>query len=144
MQLNDELEIYRPPEEVEAALYDPKVLAEILPSCKSVDCVEPGHFRARIERKLGLLNLRVEPDITLRKRPDSLILSIRADNPVAGSVVADVVLTLRPAPKGTKLAYQGTVETSGLAARLLADRQAQFARRVKGMFLDLQCLLEAD
>lgn len=143
MELNDSLAIARSRRIVEAALQDPDVLAAILPGCTGVECLAPGQYRARIVRKFGLLTLRIEPDLDLNQTAEGLDLSIRAANRIAGSVNAKIALDLSTVPMGTKLAYRGRIVTSGLAARMLAEREAQVAQRIKAMFLALKARLEA-
>ncbi len=143
MNVNGTIGIPVPPYRVNQALHDPAILQAMLPACDGVEPLGPGRFRARIARKLGLLTLRVEPDIVLVPTPDGagLEMSVAASSRVVGSFAARIVLTLRPEQAGTRLSWDGDLVTTGLAQRLLAERQDQIQSRVAGLFQTLRAQL---
>ena len=143
MNVNGAISISHPPQRVTDALHDPAVLQGVLPACTGVDCLGPGRFRAKIARKVGLLTLRVAPDIVLVAAPDGtgLDMSITASSHIAGSFSAQITLTLLPEPSGTRLSWDGQVVATGMAQRLLAERQDQIQARVMGLFTSLKSAL---
>lgn len=136
--------ILAPPQAVDAALHDPKILQRMLPACEAVDHLGPGQFRGHLARKVGLLTLRVEPDIRLVPLADGtgFDLSVDASSRIAGSFAARLRLTIRREPLGTRMFWEGTVTSTGLAQRLLAERQDQIDARVTGLFTTLKAALE--
>jgi carbon monoxide dehydrogenase subunit G len=140
MKVAGALRILQPPARVAEALHDPAVLHHMLPACEGVEPLGPGRFRASMARKVGLLTLRVAPEIGLAPLPDGsgLDLTVEASSRIAGSLAARLCLGLEDDPVGTRLTWDGTVEASGLAQRLLAERQDQVAERVRGLFITLK------
>ena len=128
------------PEVVLAALHDCAVLQGILPSCEGVDAVAPGRFRVRIARKIGVLTLRMEPDLVIAPGAEALrhTLSVQASSRIAGSIDATLALHLSREPLGTRLFWDGEVSASGLVRRLLTDRQDQVSAGVAGLFAALK------
>ena len=144
MKLAGVLPILAPPSAVAAALHDAGVLHRLLPACQGVEPLGPGRFRARIARKVGLLTLRIEPDIVLVPMADGAGYDflIEAASRIAGSLSARIALTLQREPRGTRLFWDGQVATSGLAQRLLAEREDQIQARVTALFTTLKAVLE--
>ncbi|MGQ0565186.1 MAG: CoxG family protein [Gemmobacter sp.] len=144
MNIAGVLQILAPPERVRAALHDAAVLQRMLPACEGVQALGPGRFRAQVARKMGLLTLRLAPDIVLLPHPQGLglDLTVTATSRIAGSVEALLSLTMRREPLGTRLFWDGAVATTGMAQRLLADRQGQIGARVAAMFGVLKGVLE--
>jgi carbon monoxide dehydrogenase subunit G len=136
--------ILAPPQAVDAALHDPQVLQRMLPACEAVDHLGPGQFRGHLARKVGLLTLRVQPDIVLVPTADGkgFDLSVDAASRVAGSLSARLRLVIQREPLGTRMSWDGTITTTGLAQRLLAEREDQIEARVAGLFTTLKSVLE--
>ena len=144
MKVAGVLHISQPPNRVDEALHDPAVLQRMLPACEGVEALGPGRFRANIARKIGLLTLRVEPDITLVPSADGqgLDLTLEASNRIVGSISATMTLTMQGEPAGTRLCWDGQLVTTGLAQRLLAERTEQIQARVTALFTTLKAVLE--
>jgi uncharacterized protein len=144
MKVSGVIPILAPPGRVNAALHDVAVLQQMLPACEGVDALGPGRFRARIARKVGLLTLRITPDIVLLPRADGTgyDLTVEAASRIAGTVSARIALTMQHEPQGTRLFWDGQVVTTGLAQRMLAERQDQIEARVAGLFTTLKTVLE--
>jgi carbon monoxide dehydrogenase subunit G len=144
MKIDGMLPILAPPEALMAHLRDPDTLRRILPGCEGVDPDGPDRFRARIARKVGLLTLRVEPEIALFPAGDGrhVLLTLEAASRMAGAVAARLTLRMDREPLGTRLFWEGEVTTGGLAARLLSDRADQVAPRVTALFQRLKSVAE--
>jgi uncharacterized protein len=144
MNVAGALPILAPPEAVVAALHNPEVLQRMLPACEGVEPLGPGRFRARIARKLGMITLRVAPDIVLLPLANGsgFDLSVEVASRVAGTVSARLCLVIQGEPRGTRLSWDGQVTTTGLAQRLLAERADQIEARVTGLFAALKAALE--
>lgn len=145
MKVAGELSIRRSPNRVHAALHDPAVLRLMLPACEGVTGTGPGRFRAQIARKVGLLTLRAEPDITLAPTADGkgLDLTVEASSRIVGSFKATMALALQDQDGGTRFVWDGAFATTGLAQRLLAERQDQIAARIALLFTTLKNVVES-
>lgn len=144
MKIGGSIAIRAPSEAIAAALHEPQVLQRMLPACTAVDHLGQGQFRGYLARKVGLLTLRVEPDITLRPLTGRAghELSVDVASRIAGSFAARLALVTQGEGDGTRLSWDGTIVTTGLAQRLLAERQDQIDARMTGLFLTLKDIIE--
>jgi 2-furoyl-CoA dehydrogenase large subunit len=144
LQFGDRIVFGCPPERVVAALGDPATLAAVLPWCSGVEPLAPGRFRATIARRIGPLPMRVEPEVTFQPLPAAGLhrLTLTGGSLLTGRVEAALSMQLRPVPQGTQIDYEGEVQATGLAGRILAERGAEVARRFRAMLNALKARLE--
>lgn len=140
---SDKIVIACPPEAFVAALRDPALWQAVLPACKGVEALGEGHLRARIERRVGPLPLRVEPEIRVTGSAGRAVVALSGGSLVAGRVEAGLELALRPVPGAVRIDYAGQVEATGLAGRILAERGPEVARRVRSILNAIKARLEA-
>lgn len=144
MDVSGAVVIRVPPERVAAALHDPRVLARVLPGCKSVTQTGEGRYQARVEFSGGPLPMRTDVALVVTPLPggSAYRMEMKAGNIVTGTVRSSTELTLAQVPRGCRLTYQGTVDSTGLVKRFLSGRQESVANRVEQMFRGLKLHIE--
>lgn len=144
MDVSGAVVIRVPPERVAAALLDPRVLARVLPGCKSVTQTGEGSYLARVEYAKGPLPIRTDLAVKMIPLPggSGYRMEMKAGNIVTGTVRSSTDLTLAQVPRGCRLTYQGQVDATGLIKRFMAGREEAVSNRVEQMFRGLKLHIE--
>jgi carbon monoxide dehydrogenase subunit G len=145
MQLNGVLQISVPPDRVVLALEDPAVLSSLFPGEAMVQRVSEGSYTFTLTKTVGFLELRQSGTIRLDRQKQGVALAVRAAHRIGGSADLKVMIGLEPGPRGagTRIGYDGTLEASGLAGRLLRDRETQVRPFVTRVFERIRAQIES-
>lgn len=143
MKIEGQTTILGAADAVMAAMNNPAVLQAIMPSCSNARQVGPGRFVATVTRKIGPLSLSVDPEIEVAPLDAGQSrMAIRAGSRIIGQVQADLDLTLTSVAEGTSLGWTGDITATGLANRILAERETRVAALVAGLFNGLKHKVE--
>lgn len=117
MDVKGNVSVNAPMNDVWEAINNPDVLKAATPGCKSLDEVEPDHYKAEIVLGIAAVRGEYEADIrTLEKEaPEKYRLIMNADSP-AGFIEGDAIVTLQENEGKTKIMYEGTAKVGGLIA----------------------------
>jgi carbon monoxide dehydrogenase subunit G len=146
MQLNGVLQISVPPARVASALEEPEVLRALLPGEARVERTSAGQYSFTLKKTLGFLELRQGGTIQLLRVDQGVSLVVRAAHRIGGAADLSVLIGLAAGGaqgKGTRIAYDGKMEASGLAGRLLRDREAQVRPYIAKVFERMRAQIEA-
>jgi carbon monoxide dehydrogenase subunit G len=148
VRLQEDLYLDAPPEEVWKLLRDTPRLTALLPGVESVISVgTPGAeaYAAKASDKIGpfkvMLNLEVR--ITEANEPSLLKAALKgADSLGLNRVTGSLQVALSPAPPGTQMRFEASIEVLGKLATLGAvpmrrrttESFAEFARNIQGQF----------
>ena len=137
MKLNGSIPTQCPPENVVGLLRDPVALAKIAPDgfafAEPASDTIPFTFR----RRIGVILLNLSGQLTLRQMADRAEsrVDIRAEHRIGGSVSIGLDVTPHSGPDGAQvLAWSGTMEASGLTARIVKQREAEAHKIVTTLF----------
>ena len=148
VRLQEELHLDAPPEEVWKLLRDTPRLTALLPGVESVTALgEAGAeaYAAQASDKIGpfKVTLNLEVRITEAQAPSVLQAALKgADSLGLNRVTGSLQVTLSPAPPGTQMRFEASVEVLGKLATLGAvpmrrrttESFAAFARNIQGQF----------
>jgi len=145
MQLNGVLQISVPPSRVAKALERPEVLRQLLPGEASVELTSVGLYSFTMKKTLGFLELRQDGTIQLVPSDQGVTLVVRAAHRIGGAADLSVLIGLAAGAQhsGTEIAYDGTMEATGLAGRLLRDREAQVRPYIAKVFDRMKAQIES-
>ena len=144
MRLNGVMQISAPPDRVAQALEQPDVLRALLPGEASVEKTSAGQYSFTLKKTLGFLELRQNGTIQLVPAGQGLTLVVKASHRIGGSADMSVLIGLTPGTgAGTRIAYDGTMEASGLAGRLLREREPQVRPYIARVFERMRAQIEA-
>lgn len=144
MRLNGNVELAVSPSEVRAALNRPDVLRAMLPGDCTVTARGPGEFDFTLKKTVGFLEIRQNGTISIdSSTPGAEVLRLAASHMIGGSVDLTVAIGLAPYGAGTAAVYDGTLTASGLAGRVLRDREGQVQPYVQRVFDKLKARIEA-
>ena len=137
MKLNGSIPTQCPPATLLPLLHDPEALAKIAPEgfvfAKRVADTIPFTFR----RRIGVILLTLSGQLTLRQGtggPESRV-DILAEHRIGGSVSIGLDVTPKSDPDGAhSLAWSGTMEASGLTARIVKQREAEAHKIITTLF----------
>jgi carbon monoxide dehydrogenase subunit G len=119
IKLGGEFEINRAPEEVYDFLSDPKKFAPLLPDFQGMTQHDATHFTVAV--KVGTAYMKrpadMKMELTQAERPRRAEYKGQGSAP-GGKVAMTASFDLTPAGAGTKVAWQGEAEISGLLAML--------------------------
>ena len=99
------------------ALNDKEVLKVATPGCKSLNEVEPNHYKAEVSLGIAAVRGQYEADIKIldKQEPEQYRLIMNANSSM-GFVEGDAVVTLDYFEGQTKIMYDGTAKVGGLIA----------------------------
>jgi len=143
MQLSGVLQISVPPARVVSALEEPDVLRALFPGEASVQQTSDGNYNFTLKKSLGFLELRQGGTIRLERVGEGVSLVVRAAHRIGGAADLSVLIGLAGRDAGTAIAYDGTMEATGLAGRLLRDRAAQVRPYIVKVFDRMKAQIEA-
>ncbi|WP_108880798.1 SRPBCC domain-containing protein [Anderseniella sp. Alg231-50] len=144
MELQDEIRIAAPRDQVYAALNDPEILKKCIPGCEELIKHSDTELEAKVTLKIGPVKARFSGNVVLdpSEAPESFSLQGEGNGGVAGFAKggADVnlaedgdetVLTYQAkAAIGGKLAQLGSRLVTGTSKKLAAKFFASFAKQL--------------
>lgn len=144
MELNGQVAIDAPREQVWRALNDPEILRACIPGCEAVEQVSPSEMQARVQLKMGPVRARFAGKILMTEvRPDEgCVLHFEGSGGAAGFAKGHSTVALASAGAGTRLSYTAAATVGGklgqvggrmidAAARQMADQFfAAFSQRL--------------
>lgn len=137
MKLQGSIPTACPPETVLNLLQDPITLGKIAPEgfvfAERSEQAVPFTFR----RRIGVIMLNLAGQVSLRQtagKGESHV-AIQAEHRIGGGVSIGLDVTAQTGPDGVQtLAWSGTMEASGLTARIVKERAAEAHKIVMTMF----------
>jgi carbon monoxide dehydrogenase subunit G len=137
MKLQGSIPTACPPEMVLNLLQDPITLGKIAPEgfvfAERSEQAVPFTFR----RRIGVIMLNLAGRVSLRQtagKGDSHV-AIQAEHRIGGGVSIGLDVTAQTGPDGVQtLAWSGTMEASGLTARIVKERAAEAHKIVTTLF----------
>jgi len=144
MELQDEIRIAAPRDQVYAALNDPEILKKCIPGCEELIKHSDTELEAKVTLKIGPVKARFSGNVVLdpSQAPDSFSLQGEGNGGVAGFAKggADVELVedgdetvlkyQAKAAIGGKLAQLGSRLVTGTSRKLAAKFFASFAKEL--------------
>ena len=144
MELQDEIRIAAPRDQVYAALNDPEILKKCIPGCEELIKHSDTELEAKVTLKIGPVRARFSGNVVLdpSQAPDSFSLQGEGNGGVAGFAKggADVELVedgdetvlkyQAKAAIGGKLAQLGSRLVTGTSRKLAAKFFASFAKEL--------------
>ena len=136
MELQDELTIPAPRDEVYKALNDIAVLKACIPGCEELEREGENDLVAKVTLKIGPVKARFSGRVTLdpSKAPDAFSLSGEGDGGVAGFAKGGADVELIEDGDQTILRYTAKAETGGKLAQLGARLITSTAKKLSKMF----------
>ena len=128
-----------------AAVRQADTLAAFLPGDVTVTAKDANSFDAEFRREFGRIAVRLRGTLTIEEvEPGSLLrFVLQARHLLTGSAQMDISMRFDgTAPTG--LSYDGTLTGTGLAGRLLAERQDRVQAKLDAMFTGLKQRIEAE
>ena len=144
MQLAGTLSLALPPRRAIAALHDPENLAAYLPAPSTVRQLSTTAFEFVVMRPLGPIifklpgRLLIEP--VARGKRYSFVAN--GKHTLAGGVTLALTIDFGGGGGATAISYDGTLEATGLAGRLLGERQHRVQTVLDAMFAGLKARIE--
>jgi 2-furoyl-CoA dehydrogenase large subunit len=118
------------PQEVWNIVLDPAQLRAVIPGCKTMDEIAPGHFRGEVNAGIGVVRglFKVEVLLSELDAPWSLRLRGKASGAL-GESQGEAVVKLEPVNGGTRVTYAYGADISGTIASV-GGRMVEGAARV--------------
>jgi carbon monoxide dehydrogenase subunit G len=124
------------PQRVWDAFHDPGVLARCLPGCERLTELGPDHYAMTVTAGVAAIRGTYDGEVSLRdpQHPDSFTMKASgAGSP--GTVDADVVVRLAPAPTGgTDLTYDAEASVGGAIGGVGQRMLAGVTKKMAGQF----------
>ncbi len=120
MQLNDEIRIEAPREQVYAALNDPQILRKSIPGCEEIEQVSETELIATVVTKIGPIKARFKGQVTLSdlNPPNSYTISGQGKGGSAGFAKGGAKIVLEEDGGATVMRYEVQIDVGGKLAQL--------------------------
>ena len=138
MELQDEITIPAPRDEVYRALNDVAVLKTCIPGCEELERDGEHDLVAKVTLKIGPVKARFGGRVTLdpSNAPDAFSLSGEGDGGVAGFAKGGADVELVEDGEQTILRYTARAETGGKIAQLGSRLITSTAKKLSKMFFE--------
>jgi len=138
MELQDEITIPAPRDEVYRALNDVAVLKACIPGCEALEREGENELVAKVMLKVGPVKARFGGRVTLdpSRAPDAFSLSGEGDGGVAGFAKGGADVELVEDGENTILRYVAKAETGGKIAQLGGRLITSTAKKLSKMFFE--------
>ena len=120
MQLNDEIRIAAPREQVYAALNDLEILRKSIPGCEEIEQISETELVATVVTRIGPIKAKFKGQVTLSdlNPPSSYTISGEGKGGAAGFAKGGAKISLEEDGDGTVMRYQVEVDVGGKLAQL--------------------------
>jgi carbon monoxide dehydrogenase subunit G len=138
MELNDEIRIAAPREQVYAALNDIAILKETIPGCELLEQESPTNFSGTISAKVGPLKARFSGKAELEdvQPPVSYTLVGEGRGGPAGHAKVRATVTLEEQDQETLMRYAVKADIGGKLAQLGGPLVQRTAQKLAAEFFD--------
>jgi carbon monoxide dehydrogenase subunit G len=143
MILNGALWLNVPADLVAKGFDDPGILATFLPGNSELTATGPGSFDFVIVKETGIVTLRLPGSLSIHAEGSGRQFSAAARHILGGSATLSLHLGFADKDGGCALTYDGTLESTGLAGRLLRDRADQAQDMIDARFAAVRVKLES-
>ena len=136
MELNDEVVINAPRDEVYVALNDPEILKECIPGCEELIQHSDTELEAKVVLKVGPVKARFRGNVQLDKTgaPGAFSLSGEGSGGTAGFAKGGADVTLEEDGGKTILRYAARVDVGGKLAQLGSRLIQSTAKKLSAKF----------
>ena len=136
MQLNDEIRIEAPREQVYAALNDPEILRKSIPGCEEIEQISETELIATVVTKIGPIKARFKGQVTLSdlNPPESYTISGVGKGGSAGFAKGGAKVLLIEDGGATVMRYEVQVDVGGKLAQLGGRLIEGTAKKLAGDF----------
>ena len=128
-----------------ASVHQADTLAAFLPGDVTVIPRDANSFDVEFRREFGRIAVKLRGTLTIEVvEPGSLLrFVLQARHLLAGSATIDIAMRFDGSAP-TKLSYDGTLTGTGMAGRLLAEREDRVQPKLDAMFSGLKQRIEAE
>ena len=136
MELNDEVVINAPRDQVYAALNDPEILKECIPGCEELIQHSDTELEAKVVLKVGPVKARFGGTVNLDKTgaPEQFSLTGEGSGGTAGFAKGGADVTLEEDGDTTILRYAAKVDIGGKLAQLGSRLIQSTAKKLSAKF----------
>ena len=138
MELNDEVRIRAPKDEVYAALNDPEVLKQCIPGCEELTRTSPDDLEAKVVLKIGPVKATFAGFVHLDQSgaPDAFSLTGEGKGGAAGFAKGGADVTLTEDGDETVLSYTAKADIGGKIAQLGSRLIVATAKKLSAKFFE--------
>ena len=135
MELQDEIRISAPRQQVYSALNDPEILKECIPGCEEITKQSDTELEAKVQLKIGPVKARFSGNVVLdpSQAPDKFSLTGEGNGGIAGFAKGGADVVLEEIGDETVLRYVAKADVGGkiaqLGSRLVKSTSEKLAKK---------------
>lgn len=138
MDLQDEIVIPAPRDQVYAALNDPEILQACIPGCEELTKTSDTTFEAKVVLKIGPVKARFKGNVTLDpvSPPERFELTGEGAGGAAGFAKGGAAVVLEDQGEETLLKYEAKADVGGKLAQLGNRLVLSTSKKLSAQFFD--------
>jgi carbon monoxide dehydrogenase subunit G len=137
MKVIGNAQLSQPPTVVYEALNDPAVLVRCLPGCRQLEALGDDAYTMSVAAGVGSIKGVYDGRVRLTDQQPSASFRMHADGAgAAGTIAADVLVTLEETDAGTSLTYDADATVGGMIGGVGQRMLVGVAKRMAAEFFD--------
>ena len=140
MQISGQMKTICPPDFLLNVLRDPNAMRQLLPAGSRLDQSDDGTYPFTMTKSVGPIRLTLPGTLTLTPQAEGFnhLMTVRASHMIAGKVSLDLHIDITQAEGQTRITYQGELDATGLAGRILNEHRARANGVLKASMIRLK------
>jgi carbon monoxide dehydrogenase subunit G len=146
MQISGQLRTKCPPPFLVNVLRDPDAMMQLLPVGSDLEQSEDGSYRFSVIKSVGPIRLTLPGTLTITPtgQGHGQTMTVHASHLIGGKVDMKLRIDIARAEGQTQMTYQGDLDATGLAGRILREHRARANSAVKASLFRLKLHAERE
>jgi carbon monoxide dehydrogenase subunit G len=146
MQITGQIRTKCPPPFLVSILRDPEAMNQLLPTGSELAQSEDGSYKFSVVKSVGPIRLTLPGTLTINPtgQGHSQIMTVQAAHMIAGKVDMKLRLVITRVEGQTQMAYDGNLDATGLAGRILKEHRLRANSAVKASLFRLKLHAERE
>ncbi len=146
MQITGQIDLRVPPQRAIDALHDRGTLERFLLGMSQLQETGPAQFSFAIQRRVSLVTLNLPGTLAVTEIEAGRVYQFdaKAAHLIGGSAQLTLDMTFDPTPTGTHLGWAGTLESSGLARKVLKEKEDRIGSIVAQIMAEFKGRVQRD
>ena len=146
MQINGQIMTKCPPPFLVNVMRDPDAMIQLLPAGSDLEQSPDGSYKFSVVKSVGPIRLTLPGTLTITPTGEghSQTMTVRASHLIGGKVDMKLHISISRAEGQTQMTYEGELDATGLAGRILKEHRTRANGAVKASLFRLKLHAERE